>query len=71
MKEKLLAATLIMTLPVVSMAQGNRVNGHAYGQGNNKEYVNYDNPTQVSESSTLSIFSETGVPFFLVLNGVK
>lgn len=63
MKRSLLVLALSLLLPICSFAQ--RGMGHGGGNG-------YGQPVQViEEMSTLSIFSENGEPFYLVLNGVK
>ena len=52
--------------PVASFAQ----QGYGYGYGNNP-YRQYRYDNMQYDNSVLSIFSENGEPFFLILNGVK
>jgi hypothetical protein len=67
MKRGLLVLALSLSLPVYSFAQrGGMGHGGNGGLGGNGQ------PVQIIEDlSTLSIFSETGESFYLVLNGVK
>jgi hypothetical protein len=73
MKTNLLSILILVAFPSLLLAQQTRGGSQINRTGrvpNGRGYsVNYD--YQVQYGSALSIFSETGEPFFLLLNGIR
>lgn len=59
---------LVLLTPAISFAQGNQFDQRGRGGYNPGREYRYDNMQY--ETSVLSVFSENGEPFFLILNGV-
>ena len=74
MKKSTLVLLLIVALPILAVAQQKRGNGNGNGYGNGHgggPRSGYYNEPQGEPGSALSIFSDNGERFFLILNGIK
>jgi hypothetical protein len=71
MNMKLINGMILFGLFVGTTAHGqrNQYDQHGYGSGNQHGSYRYD--SYQHETSVLSVFSENGEPFFLILNGVR
>ena len=69
MKQIFFLSIAAILIPVLSFSQHNQYDQRGWGNNNQHGGYRYDNMQY--ETSVLSVFSENGEPFFLILNGIK